>query len=131
MCAAPDTPIATPDGDRPIAELEVGDLVYSVHGSAVVVVPIVATHRQPVSGHRVMRVVLEGGAELSITGGHPTADGRSFADLRPGDTLGELRVLHAREVPYEHPYTHDILPGSDTGTYFAAGALVGSTLANP
>ena len=129
MCAAPDTPIATPDGERPIAELAPGDLVYSVEGDAVVVVPIARTHRQPVSDHHVMRVALDNGVTLEITGGHPTADGATFADLGAGDALGEATVLSAEEVPYAHPYTHDILPGSATGTYFAGGALVGSTLA--
>jgi hypothetical protein len=31
-------------------------------------------------------------------------------------------------VPYGHPYTYDILPASKSGTYFAAGVLIGSTL---
>lgn len=30
---------------------------------------------------------------------------------------------------YRHAFTYDILPASDTGAYFAGGALVGSTLA--
>src|SRR5207342_2602901 len=34
VCAAPTTPVATPMGDRPIADIKVGDLVYSIdHGS--------------------------------------------------------------------------------------------------
>jgi hypothetical protein len=37
-------------------------------------------------------------------------------------------VMAARLVPYTHEATYDILPGSSTGAYFAAGALVGSTL---
>src|SRR4051812_37595612 len=36
-CASPDTPIATPTGERAIASLRTGDLVYSVHGMQVVV----------------------------------------------------------------------------------------------
>jgi hypothetical protein len=31
-------------------------------------------------------------------------------------------------IPYEHAFTYDILPASETGTYYAAGALIGSTL---
>jgi hypothetical protein len=31
-------------------------------------------------------------------------------------------------VPYEHPFTYDILPASSTGTYIAGGKLIGSTL---
>lgn len=128
MCAAPDTPIATPGGERAIAELAVGDLVYSVEDGAIVAVPIVQVHRQPVTDHRVMRVRLDSGVTLSITGGHPTADGRRLDDLAAGDALGEAGVVAIEEVPYPHAYTHDILPGSTTGAYFAGGALIGSTL---
>jgi hypothetical protein len=31
-------------------------------------------------------------------------------------------------VPYRHHFTYDILPASDSGTYFAAGMRIGSTL---
>jgi hypothetical protein len=60
---------------------------------------------------------------------HPTADGRFFGELAPGDWLGGREVASARVVPYADDATYDILPDSDTGTYFAAGALIGSTLA--
>ena len=132
-CAAPDTLIATPRGERAIAELLPGDLVYSVDHGAVVVVPIRAVHRVPVTGvHRVPRVTLANGAVLEISGGHPTAEGGAFADLRVGDELGGVRVTRIEpSTPYHHAFTHDILPDSSTGTYFAAGALVGSTLAAP
>jgi hypothetical protein len=44
--------------------------------------------------------------------------------------LGEVaQVVEAATVPYAHEATHDILPGSETGAYFAGGALIGSTLA--
>jgi hypothetical protein len=131
-CAAPSTPIATPDGSRPISELRVGDLVYSVEGGVVVVVPIRAVRRLPVTtAHTVSRVTLVGGAVLEISAGHPTADGRLFADLRDGDDLGGARIEHVvREAPYAYPFTHDILPASSSGAYFAAGALIGSTLAS-
>ena len=62
----------------------------------------------------------------------PTADGRLFGDLVAGDQLDQQRAVAAAElVPYQHERTHDILPDSSTGTYFAAGALIGSTLAEP
>jgi len=128
-CAAPDTPIGTPLGERPIASLGVGDLVYSVDHDGIVVVPIVATSRTAVSAHRVMHVELEGGAVLEMSPGHPTAAGRPFGELGVGSLLDEQnKVVSARLVPYAHEATYDILPGSSTGSYFAAGALVGSTL---
>jgi hypothetical protein len=129
ICASPDTPIATPDGDRPIAELSVGDLVYSVQGGATVAVPIARAGSTPVRGHSVVRVKLDSGATLEISAGHPTADGRTFGDLRAGDALDTTHAIGAVEVvPYRHDRTYDILPASDTGTYYAAGALIGSTL---
>jgi hypothetical protein len=41
-----------------------------------------------------------------------------------------VRVVASSVVPYEHPFTYDILPDSDTGAYFAGGLLIGSTLAD-
>ncbi len=128
VCASPDTPIATPRGDRAIADLSPGDLVYSVHRGVVVAVPLLEARSTPVQRHHVVEVALEGGGTLRISPGHPSADGRSFERLAPGDALGDRTVRAVSLVPYAHPATHDILPDSDSGTYFAAGALIGSTL---
>ena len=122
--------IATPGGERSIADLVVGDLVYSAEGGALAVVPIAEIHRTWVGGeHRMVRVELDTGRVLEISPGHPTADGRFFSDLRPGDWLDGARVVTAELVPYAHDYTYDVLPASDTATYVAGGALIGSTLA--
>lgn len=129
VCASPDTLIATPRGERRIADLVVGDLVYSADEGALRVVPIAEVHQSPVSDHRVMRVELETGRVLEISPGHPTADGRWFGDLRAGDRLDGVLVLSAELVPYMHGFTYDILPASETGTYVAGGTLIGSTLA--
>lgn len=127
-CASPDTPIATPDGERAIASLRVGDLVYSIDGSAVKAVPIVRIRQTPVSRHHVMRVRLATGVSLEISGGHPTADGRRFADLRAGSFLDSVPVISAEKVSYAYSSTFDILPASSSETYFAGGALIGSTI---
>ena len=130
-CAAPTTPIATPVGDRPIADLKVGDLVYSIDRGSLVVVPIKLVHRQPVTGrHRIVELKLAHGATLRISPRHPTADGRHFADLAPGDFVDGVRVIGASLVDYDQPFTYDILPDSDSGTYFAGGTLIGSTLSD-
>ena len=76
-----------------------------------------------------LRVALSTGAVLQISARHPTADGRLFGDLRAGDLLDGLAIESAAVVPYAHDATYDILPASETGAYYAAGALVGSTLA--
>jgi hypothetical protein len=49
-------------------------------------------------------------------------------DLAPGQALGSSFVETLAIVPYEQPFTYDILPDSDTGTYFARGVWLGSTL---
>lgn len=132
VCTASDTPIATPSGERPIAKLKVGDLVYSVHHGKIVAVPIILTNRVPVTGpHHMVEVRLSGERVLSISPSHPTADGRTFADLSPGDMLDGVAIASLRRVPYNESYTYDILPDSDSGSYFAAAVQIGTTLAAP
>jgi hypothetical protein len=128
VCASPDTPIATPDGERAIAELAVGDLVYSMHEGRLAAVPLVQVSRRAVHDHAVVEVTLASGRTLRISGLHPTADGRAFRDLQPNDMLGSEKVVGVATLPYEPGHTYDILPASDSGSYLAAGALVGSTL---
>jgi hypothetical protein len=130
ICAAPNTPIATPQGERPISDLAPGDLVYSVDATGVVVVPILRVGSTPVVNHRVVRVELSGGNVLEVSAGHPTADGRTFADLLSGGQLDrDHAIVTVAMVPYAYSHTYDILPNSSSGTYFASGALIGSTLA--
>jgi hypothetical protein len=129
VCNSPDTPIATPRGERAIATLREGDLVYSVHDGAIVAVPLVRATRTSVFQHRVVRLELDSGVVLEISALHPTADGRSIGALRVADTLDGAQVVSVERVPYRFDHTYDILPASDTGTYFAGGVRLGSTLA--
>jgi hypothetical protein len=128
MCASPNTLIATPAGERAIAELGLGDLVYSNDHGAIVAVPIVRIRRNPVHDHRVVRVVFESGRTLEVSGSHPLGDGRSFEDLRAGSRVGDAGIVSATSIPYQYDATYDILPASETGIYFAAGVPIGSTL---
>ena len=91
--------------------------------------PIAAVKQRPAKSRRASDL-LENGQVLQISARHPTADSRTFGELRTGDKLGELRIKAIEFVTYEHDYTFDILPDSDTGYYFAGGALIGSTLAS-
>jgi hypothetical protein len=128
VCASPDTPIATPGGDRPIADLSAGDLVYSVDHGAVVAVPVLRTNRTPVHDHHVVRVTLATGAVLEVSPRHPTADGRTFGDLYAGGKLDGVTIAAVETIPYAHPFTYDILPASETHAYYAGGALIGTTM---
>jgi hypothetical protein len=132
ICAAPDTPIATPSGDRSIADLRLGDLVYSIDDGAIVAVPIAQVGSTRVNHHQVLRITLTDGAILNISPGHPLANGNPLSSLSAGDNVDEQHRVRALElVPYSYERTYDILPSSSTGTYFAAGTLLGSTLWSP
>jgi hypothetical protein len=48
--------------------------------------------------------------------------------LKTGDLLEGAIVVDSDEVPYDEPYTYDILSASDSRAYVAAGVLVGTTL---
>ena len=127
-CTSPGTLIATPAGERPISDLKVGDLVYSVHQGDLRAVPILVAHRELVTQHAVLRIELDDGRRLEVSGPHPTADGRLFDDLVVGGQLDGKTILSTQRIPYGHSHTHDILPASDSGTYFADGARIGSSL---
>ena len=96
-----------------------------------VVVPVRQIHKTPVSEHEVVRVRLATGRTLEISAPHPTADGRTFGELATGHELDGVQIVRVQPVAYRHAYTHDILPDSDTGTYFASGVAIGSTLTLP
>lgn len=129
VCNSPDTPIATPNGNRLIDELREGDLVYSIHEGRVRAVRIARVVRQDAPNHVVVEVKLASGTTLHISPKHPTADGRTFGQLTVGDQLDGIAVTEVRLVPFEHSHTVDILPDSDTGMYYAGGVLIGSTIA--
>jgi hypothetical protein len=128
VCAAAWSPVATPNGSRRIADLRTGDLVYTVDHGERVAAPIVRVNRRPVSHHALVRVTLANGGVVDMSGGHPTANGGRFDALLAGQRLGSAEIVSLETVPYDEPFTYDILPASDTGTYFVGDALVGSTL---
>ncbi len=128
-CAAVGTMVATPEGERRIELLGSGDLVFSVDDGRVVAVPLRAVKKFPVENHWVIRVELETGSVVEMSPIHPTSDGRLFSDLVVGGQLDGVPIVEVSEVAYPHAATHDVLPDSDTGSYFAGGVLVGSTLA--
>jgi len=128
-CAAPNTLIATPTGHVPISDLKLGDLVLSVDKiGEKTIVPIVQVSKTPVRDHQVVKVILENETTLLISAGHPTADGRTFNDLKSGDYLDQNKILSVEIINYPYDHTYDILPQSDSGFYFAENVLIGSTL---
>ena len=130
ICLAATTRIATPDGAIPVSDLRAGMLVWTVDAGKRVAAPIAIVRHTPAPfGHRVIRIVLADGRAVVASPGHPTGDGRRVGELKSGDLLDGSRVVTMDVLPYTGD-TWDLLPRSSTGTYWADGVLLGSTLAN-
>jgi len=133
FCLTAGTLIDTPAGLIPVEDLNPGDMVWTMDKAGRrIQVQILETSRTPTHlQHQVMHIILDDGREAWVSAGHPTADGRTFGDLEPGDLLDGAQVSLVELVPYSMPETYDLLPAGETGYYWANGILMGSTLFAP
>ncbi|OLC10508.1 MAG: hypothetical protein AUH39_01775 [Chloroflexi bacterium 13_1_40CM_67_9] len=108
ICLARGTRIATPSGDIAVEDLRVGDVVWTGDASgARVAAPLLQVGSTPVPAtHRVVELRLSDGRTVDVSPGHPSA----------------------ALSPYAGGATFDVLPAGATGTYWANGVLLGSTL---
>jgi len=129
-CLAARTLIETPTGAVPVEALREGDAVWTADASgARVLATVLRTQRVPVpASHEMVHIVMLDGRELWGSPGHPTADGRTLGSLSVGDTLDGVRVTEAVRGPYGQLATYDLLPSGSTGTYWANGILIGTTM---
>jgi len=130
VCLAGGTFIDTPDGPVTVEELEEGMPVWTrdPDGSRKVV-PILKMVKTPVPPcHRVIHLRLADGREISASPGHPVPDNRTLGMLHAGDELDAAVVTVAECIFYREEYTYDILPAGYTGSYWANGILLKSTL---
>ena len=72
--------------------------------------------------------MLGDGRQVLVSPGHPTADGHRVGDLVAGDDFDGSTVVAADRIAYAG-YTYDLLPSGPTGTYWADGVLLVSTIA--
>jgi hypothetical protein len=100
ICLAVGTRIATPEGERAVQELRIGDVVWTSDATgARVASPLVAVGSTPVpSAHRFVRLALEDGRFVHVSPGHPTADGRRVGDLVAGESLDGARIASVERV---------------------------------
>jgi hypothetical protein len=130
ICLARGTVIATPDSDRLVEDLRAGASVWTRDetGRRFAAV-IVVTGSSPVPAtHRVVDLVLSDGRSVRVSPGHPLADGRRVGDLRSGDLVDGATVVSAGLEAYRGGATFDLLPSGPTGTYWAGGIALASTL---
>jgi hypothetical protein len=130
ICLAAGTLIDTPRGAVRVEQLHEGDSVWTLNeagqrGAAVLLKT--GSVRVPAT-HQMIHVILSDGRELSVSPGHPTADGRAMGSLRVGDTLDGAQIVQLERVHYNGGFTFDILSSGATGFYWANGILMGSTL---
>lgn len=129
ICLAAGVRIATPNGVVPVHSVRPGMRIWTLDRRgrrAAGVVLAIGDMKAPI-GHEVVRLTMADGRTVVASPGHPTADGRTVGDLGPGDRYDGSVVTSATLKPYVGA-TWDLLPSGATGTYFANGVLLESTL---
>jgi hypothetical protein len=130
ICLAAATLIDTPTGRVRVTDLKFGDPVWTAaaDGTRLAVrVSALGSVAFPL-GHDAIRIELSDGRTVTASAGHPTADRRSVGGLRAGDALDGATVVAATPVHLTDGATYDLLPAGPTGSYWADGVLLGSTL---
>ena len=131
------TKVLTPDGFRPIGELQVGDLVIGSNGEPT---PVLGVY--PQGEKDIYRVTAQDGASTLCCGEHLWTV-RTRADVRRGkpwrvlqttDMIGKLRAAHARRfelplltAPVCHPEQPVPMDPYALGLLLGDGCLTGST----
>lgn len=130
ICLAGGTLIDTPNGPARVEQIKQGMAVWTTDKSGKRVAGVVLKTAQNAAPetHQVVHLVLSDGRELRVSPGHPLVGGRPIGTLSAGETVDGATVLSAQWLPYNQPYTYDILPSGDTGAYWANDVLIGSTI---
>ena len=131
ICLAAGTLIATPHGDVLGTAIRPGMLVWTagVDGLRIAAAVLKVGSLAVPAGHQMVHLVLADGRELLASPGHRTADGRELGGLAVGDALDGSTVRQWELTPYAGDRTYDLLPAGQTGTYWANGIRLSSTLA--
>lgn len=130
ICLSGKTMIDTPLGLVNVKELKSGMSVWSTdeEGNKIAAIILRATQTSAPSTHHVIHLLLEDGRELFVSPRHPLSNGAFVQTVHAGDILDGSRVLKSELVPYMEASTYDILPSGETGSYWANGIPMKSTL---
>jgi hypothetical protein len=128
-CLPGDALIATPRGARRIDTLALGDLVYTADADGHrMSAPIIALASVPFdAAHPIQKVTLGDGRTFRASAGHPLVDGSLVGAVRVGASIDGAIVSEIRTYEIMGP-TWDLRPAGPTGTYWADGVHLGSTL---
>src|SRR6266446_5034334 len=121
---------ASTNGDVRVTNVRSGMLVWTADSDGTrVAAPVVEVGSMEVpSGHLMVHLRLADGRELLASPGHRTSDGRPLGTLARGDKVDGSIVTTSELVPYAGERTYDVLPAGATGSYWANGILLASTL---
>jgi hypothetical protein len=128
ICLAAGSLIDTPNGRVPVAQLRVGMKVWTSGADGVrQAAPVLRVASMGGGPGFIVHLRLSDGRQLWVSPHHPLPDGRRVGELVTGDQVDASRVVLVQLLPSSAP-TYDLLPGGPTGTYWADGILLGSTL---
>jgi hypothetical protein len=130
ICLAASTLISTPNGSVRVTEIKPGMVVWtaSADGARIAAPVLEIGNTQVPAGHLMVHLVLADGRALLASPGHRTADGRALGSLAVGDPLDGSTITQWELVAYSGDRTYDLLPAGPTGSYWANGILLSSTL---
>jgi hypothetical protein len=130
ICLAAATLISTPAGSVRVTDIKPGMLVWTagVDGERIAAPVLEVGSIHVPAGHLMVHLVLADGRELLASPGHRTADGRELGLLARGDSLDGSTITTWELLPYAGDRTYDLLPAGPTGTYWADGVHLASTL---
>jgi len=130
ICLAASTLISTPGGDVRVTDIKPGMVVWTAaaDGTRLATPVLEAGSMEAPAGHQMVHLVLADGRDLLASPGHRTADGRPLDSLAVGDMLDGATIVRWELVPYGHDRTYDLLPAGPTGSYWANGIRLSSTL---
>lgn len=131
ICLPETAQIATPTGDRAVAELAVGDPIWTLDAEGQRVAGRVEyVGSTPIfGGHTMVQMTLADGRVVAASAGHPDLEGRALAEIPRGATLSGSTIVAIEPVPYTGARTHDVLPSGPTGVYWAEGVALQSSFA--
>jgi hypothetical protein len=129
-CLPAGTLISCPRGEVEISKLKSGDSIYTSNEKKEKISTIIqATDSVSITRtHKMIKFILEDGRILLASAEHPSADYFPLDYLKIGDKLDGSVIIYKKAAACIYSKTYDILPVGKTGTYWANGILIGSTL---